>query len=159
MRGNKRTFPNFHFAFVISMNSNIFNTPCHLNKWKKSCHLLSRVLWWKEFEFIEIIKCKNESLGKSFYSLSFNFQKVSNFTHFQSINQTVNQIYLFIITFQNLEFWDVTGIAIRKITDLIREKEKRRTLARTNERANAHYLNRSVFPVYLIRERSLVRSF
>ena len=23
-------------------------------------------------------------------------------------NQTINQIYLFIITFQNLEFWDVT---------------------------------------------------
>ena len=53
---------------------------------------------------------KGESLGKSFYSLSFNFQKVLNFTHFQSINQTVNQIYLFIITFQNLEFWDVTNL-------------------------------------------------
>ena len=38
----------------------------------------------------------------------FNFQKVSNFTHFQSINQTIHQVYLFIITFQNLEFWDVT---------------------------------------------------
>ena len=50
-------------------NSNIFNTPCHLNKWKKSCHLLSRVLWWKEFEFMKIRK-ENESLGKSFYSLS-----------------------------------------------------------------------------------------
>ena len=24
MRGNKRTFPNFHFAFMISMNSNSF---------------------------------------------------------------------------------------------------------------------------------------
>ena len=36
------------------------------------------------------------------------FKKVSNFTQFHSINQTVNQIYIFIITFQNLEFWDVT---------------------------------------------------
>ena len=27
---------------------------------------------------------------------------------FHSINQTISQIYLFIITFQNLEFWDVT---------------------------------------------------
>ena len=51
---------------------------------------------------------QNESLGKSFYSLSFNFQKVSNFTQFHTINQTINQIYLFNITFQNLEFWDVT---------------------------------------------------
>ena len=30
-----------------------------------------------------------------------------------------------------------SGIAIRKIADLIREKEKRRTFARTNERTNA----------------------
>jgi len=53
---------------------------------------------------------KYESLGKSFYSLSFNFQKVSNFT--QSITQQSNKqsIYLFIITFQNLEFWDVTNL-------------------------------------------------
>ena len=32
------------------------------------------------------------------------FKKVSNFTQFH----TINQIYLFIITFQNLDFWDVT---------------------------------------------------
>ena len=31
-----------------------------------------------------------------------------------------------------------SGIAIRKIADLIREKEKRRTFARTNGRTNAH---------------------
>ena len=54
---------------------------------------------------------KGESLGKSFYSLSFNFQKFQislNFT--QSITQQSNKqsIYLFILTFQNLEFWDVT---------------------------------------------------
>ena len=53
---------------------------------------------------------KYESLGKSFYSLSFNFQKVSNFTQFRTINQTINQIYLSNITFQNLEFWDVTNL-------------------------------------------------
>ena len=52
---------------------------------------------------------KDESLGKSFYSLSFNFQKVSIFTQFRTIKQTINQSYLFIITFQNLEFWDVTN--------------------------------------------------
>ena len=38
------------------------------------------------------------------------FKKVLNFTQFHSINQTINQIYLFIITFQNLEFWDVTNL-------------------------------------------------
>ena len=52
---------------------------------------------------------KNEILGKSFYSLSFNFQKDSNsLTFSQSIKQSI-QIYMFIITFQNLEFWDVTN--------------------------------------------------
>ena len=94
-------------------NSNIFNTPCHLNKWKKSCHLLSRVLRLKRIWIHGEHKRKNESLGKSFYSLSFNFQKVSNsLTFSQSITQQTKQsiqIYLFIITFQNLEFWDVTS--------------------------------------------------
>ena len=89
--------------------SNVFKNPCHLNKWKKSCHLLSRVLWWKEFEFTEV-KMQNESVGKSFYSLSFNFQTVSNSLTFrQSIKQSIKSIYLF-ITFQNLEFWDVTNL-------------------------------------------------
>ena len=40
---------------------------------------------------------KNESLGKSFYSLSFNFQKDSNsLTFSQSIKQSIKTIYLFI---------------------------------------------------------------
>ena len=39
-------------------------------------------------------------------------------------------------------------IAIRKIADLIREKEKRRTFARTNERTNARYLNKPEKPIY-----------
>ena len=44
-------------------------------------------------------KDKMKVLGKSFYSLSFNFQKVSNITHFQSINhttikQSIKSIYL-----------------------------------------------------------------
>ena len=76
---------------------------------------------WKEFEFKEI-KVQNESLGKSFYSLSFNFQKISNSTHFQSINQTINPIYLFIITFQNLEFWDVTECCPRNLVDRKRKR-------------------------------------
>ena len=42
-----------------------------------------------------------------------------------------------------------SGIAIRKIADLIREKEKRQTLAGTNERTNARYLNKPEKPIYL----------
>ena len=40
-------------------------------------------------------KMQNESLGKSFYSLSFNFQKVSNFNQSHN-NQTINQNNLFV---------------------------------------------------------------
>ena len=84
----------------------------HFFKWNKSYYLHSRVLWWNEFEFM-VIKCKMKVLFKSFYSLSFNFQKVLNFysiSHNQSCNnQTNNHNYLFNITFQNLEFWDVTN--------------------------------------------------
>ena len=80
---------------------------------EESYHLHSRVLHemnlnsWRG-------KMQSEVLGKPFHSLSLYFQKVSNFTHFQSINQTnnqtINHIYLFNITFQNLEFWDVTNL-------------------------------------------------
>ena len=54
---------------------------------------------------------QDESLGKSFHSLSFNFQsfKFHSNSHKQPHhNQTINQNYLFNITFENLEFWDVT---------------------------------------------------
>ena len=85
----------FWIRNIFKWYSNIFNTPFHLNKWKKSCHLLSRVLWWKEFEFMEIIM-QRESLGKSFHSLSFNFhfffQISLNFT--QAIIQSIKTIYL-----------------------------------------------------------------
>ena len=40
-------------------------------------------------------------------------------------------------------------IAIRKITDLIREKEKRQTFVKMNERTNARYLNKPENPIYL----------
>ena len=91
-------------------NSNIFNTPCHLNKWKKSCHLLSRVLWWKEFEFTEILKAKMKVWESPFIPSHLTFKKFRISLNQSHNNQTNNQIYLFIITFQNLEFWDVTNL-------------------------------------------------
>ena len=52
-------------------------------------------------------KCKKVKVWESpFIPSHLTFKKVSNFTQFHSINQ----IYLFIITFQNLEFWDVTNL-------------------------------------------------
>ena len=98
----------FWIKNISKWNSNLFKTLfIYLNG--RSHVIFSRGFCiWKEFEFTAIKMQKGESLGKSFYSLSFNFQKVSNFT--QSITQQSNKqsIYLFNITFQNLEFWDVT---------------------------------------------------
>ena len=39
MRGNKRTFPNFHFAFMISMNSNYFHHKTLERRWHDFFHL------------------------------------------------------------------------------------------------------------------------
>ena len=77
-----------------------FKHPFHF-KWKKSCHLLSRVLYLKRIWIHEDQKTNMKVLGKSFYSLSFNFQKVLNSLTFrQSIKQQSNNqsIYLFFLT-------------------------------------------------------------
>ena len=60
------------------------------------------------------IRKESESFGKVILfpliqlPKSFEFHSISHEqTHH---NQTINQNYLFIITFQNLEFWDVTNL-------------------------------------------------
>ena len=59
---------------------------------------------------MEIIKANMKVWESPFIPSHLTFKKVSNFTQFYTINQTINQIYLFNITFQNLEFWDVTNL-------------------------------------------------
>ena len=93
-------------------NSNHFQTPFHFFKWKKSYYLHSRDLWWNGLEFREI-KMQDEKFWESPFIpshatfKSFNFHSIS---HNQSHNnQTNNHNNLFNITFQNLEFWDVTN--------------------------------------------------
>ena len=69
-----------------------FKTPFHFVKWKKSYYLHSRVLCWMNLNSWRS-KCKMKVLGKSFYSLSFNFQEVLNFhsiSHNQSHNKQTN---------------------------------------------------------------------
>ena len=65
-----------------------------------------------EFEFMEI-KMQDEGFGKVLLFPLINFQKVLNFhsiSHNQSHNSQTNiHNNLFNITFQNLEFWDVTN--------------------------------------------------
>ena len=79
----------FRIGNIFKWNSNIFNTPCHLNKWKKSCHLLSRVLWWKEFEFPKIIKAKMKVWESPFIPSHLTFKKFQ--IHSLSVNQSNNQ--------------------------------------------------------------------
>ena len=84
-----------------------FKLPFHF-KWKS--HVIFSLGFWVEKNLnSRRSESKYESLGKSFFPSHLTF-KSFEFTHFQSINQTINQIYLFIITFQNLEFWDVTNL-------------------------------------------------
>ena len=55
---------------------------------------------------------QDESLGSPFITSHLTFKKVSNFTQFH-INQSSNESNLSIyITFQNLEFWDVTHVIL-----------------------------------------------
>ena len=91
----------------FQMKFNYFQIPFHLIKWKKSCHLLSRVLYLKRTWIHGDQKANMKVWESPFIPSHLTFKKFW-FTHFQTINQTINQIYLFIITFQNLEFWDVT---------------------------------------------------
>lgn len=72
-------------------NSNHFQIPFHLFKWKKSYHLHSRVLWWNECEFMEIINARWK-FGKVIlfpliqHSKSFKFHSIShNKPHKQSL--------------------------------------------------------------------------
>ena len=99
----------FWIKNISKWNSNLFKTLfIYLNG--RSHVIFSRGFCDERIWIHGDHKSKNESLGKSFYSLSFNFQKVSNFTQFHTLNQTINQNYLFNITFQNLEFWDFTNL-------------------------------------------------
>ena len=51
MRGNKRTFPNFHYVFMISMNSNPFHHKTLERRWHDFFHLFKWKGVLKIFEF------------------------------------------------------------------------------------------------------------
>ena len=73
MRGNKRTFPNFHICFLISMNSNSFQIQ---NPWAKMIWLLPFKLnekgFLKTFEFhLEICQ-----IQKLYATQCFSWEKI-----------------------------------------------------------------------------------
>ena len=110
----------------FQMKFNYFQIPFQLNKWKKSCHLLSRVLWWKEFEFTEIRNAKMKVWESPFIPSHLTFKKFRISLNFTQANRTINRNYLFNITFQNLEFWDVTNLPPLKWISSLRFREARK---------------------------------
>ena len=109
--------PHYFPPYFINIEEVVLSSLIKILEWHRSfwfgifnggSHVIFTVGFsvWNEFEFMGI-KSQNESLGKSFYSLSFNFKKFQN--HSVSHNRSHNKHnHLFNITFQNLEFWDVT---------------------------------------------------
>ena len=112
-RENHRVAWSLRIWNIFKWNSNIFNNPFHLNKWKKSCHLLSRVLCLKRIWIHGDHKSKMKVWESPFmpsHLTSEKFQISLSLTQATTPQSTINQNYLFNITFQNLEFWDVTNL-------------------------------------------------
>ena len=99
-----------------------FNTPCHLNKWKKSCHLLSRVLWWKEFEFTKIIKAKMKVWESPFIPSHLTFKKfrIHSLSDNQSNNQSNLSIYYNIPKFRILGCYKPTTLKMNLVLEIRR---------------------------------------
>ena len=109
-------WPKVSVLKYFKWNSNRFQTPFYFFKWKKSYYLHSRFFLMKWF-LINGDKKNKKMQGWKFgkvllfpliqLSKSFNFHSISH--NIQTNNQTNRHNYLFNITFQNLEFWDVTN--------------------------------------------------
>ena len=113
----------FWIGNIFKWYSNIFNTPFHLNKWKKSCHLLSRVLWWKEFEFMEIIKAKWKFWESPFIPSHLTFKKFQislNQSHNNSNKQTNLSIYYNIPKFRILGCYKPTTLKMNLVLEIRR---------------------------------------
>ena len=91
MRGNKRTFPNFLFAFMISVNSNTFHHKTLERRWHDFFHLFKWKGVLKIFEFhlkiFQILKLyatqwfsreKMIWLPQNIWNMSWEFQRNSN---------------------------------------------------------------------------------
>ena len=73
MRGNKRTFPNFHFEFMTSVNSNTFHHKTLEWRWYDFFHLIK---WKRVFEKIWI-SFGNFSNSEELYATQwFSWEKI-----------------------------------------------------------------------------------
>ena len=104
MRGNKRTFPNFHFAFMISMNSNSLHHKTLERRWHDFFHLFK---WQGVLKIIEfhlrifpILKlyatqwfsrAKIKWLLQNIWNMSWEFQRIK----FRVLLQIIFNLELF----------------------------------------------------------------
>ena len=98
-----------------------FQNPFHLFKWKKSCHLLSRVLWWKEFEFTEIKMQKVKVWESPFIPSHLTFKRLRISLNQSHNNQTINQsIYYNIPKFRILGCYKPTTLKMNLVLKIRR---------------------------------------
>ena len=94
---------------ISKWNSNIFKNPFYLFKWKKSCHLLSRVLYSKSTWIHGDHECKMKVWGSPFIPSHLTFKKVSNFTQFHAINHTTIKQSINLSIYYNIPKFRILG--------------------------------------------------
>ena len=106
---------------ISKWNSIIFQTPFSFLNGRSHVIFSLGFCIWKEFEFMEI-KMQKESLGKSFYSLSFNFQKfrIHSLSDNQSNNQSNLSIYYNIPKFRILGCYKPTTLKMNLVLEIRR---------------------------------------
>ena len=129
MRGNKRTFPNFHFAFVISVNSNSFHHKTLERRWHDFFHLFKWQGVLKIFEFhLENIS-NSETLCNSMIFTRGDKMTSSNYMKYE-LGVSKDQIQSLLELFFNLELF---GFYSNHFSPKIKYMENRVTWFPTTE--------------------------
>ena len=111
-----------NWKYFPKWNSNIFNNPCHLNKWKKSCHLLSRVLYLKRIWIHGDQKANMKVWESPFIPSHLTFKKfrIHSLSDNQSNNQSNLSIYYNIPKFRILGCYKPTTLKMNLVLEIRR---------------------------------------
>ena len=119
MRGNKRTFPNFHFSFVISVNSNYFQHKTLERRWHDFFHLFKWQGVLKIFEFHlkifpisetlcnSMIFTREDKMTSSNYEIWVGSLKLSNLNSFRNYFQFGVIWVLFKLFFSKIKYMEI----------------------------------------------------
>ena len=99
-----------------------FQNPFHLFKWKKSCHLLSRVLYLKRILIHKDHKCKMKVWESPFIPSHLTFKKfrIHSLSDNQSNNQSNLSIYYNIPKFRILGCYKPTTLKMNLVLEIRR---------------------------------------